>query len=367
MKLVKLSSISILFVISSFAALSGCSDDSAQRERELAAAEHIEEMHRLASGLPEDYEQKQKEKEEAERKARENAKPFTYKKEVYGDKEVFKYQRLQFLWKYPDCEQERPGLWSIRLDGSDPRLVVEPELLFSNGVDGSINPAPLRSPDNRYIVYSVPANGTIEKRLLDLKTRKIKVITTGGFRPHFNWTPDSKHIIFYTDPGLMDYNVETGELKVRKHIPSAGLFLVKDGSEFFAITSDGFAFYDYEGNLLRTGKIEDPQNSRSQYHYAISSDGKYYMYRRGSKYIVVDTSKPDEIIYMDKHRRSESIYFDKDNKYLFSKRHGIERVDLKTKEHISIFHPLNPDKDNLDYPHLGCGYSDLSLYNLNGE
>jgi len=68
----------------------------------------------------------------------------------------------------------------------------------------TINDPPARSPDNRYIVADM-GDYTI---LYDMRDRSSRIIAKGWGKPHFAWTPDSKHIYFPLSGTLIRYDLE---------------------------------------------------------------------------------------------------------------------------------------------------------------
>ena len=62
---------------------------------------------------------------------------YEYQTEVWDDPDVLSTPRVQFTWAKPGLSNYKDvGIWSMRLDGSDIREVVSPELLYSTGGGG---------------------------------------------------------------------------------------------------------------------------------------------------------------------------------------------------------------------------------------
>ena len=243
------------------------------------------------------------------------------KEEIFGDEDIFNAPRIQFVYTAKDGTEE---IWSCKLDGSDVRVSVDSEFLLLKGATGFANRQIMRSPDNRYIVASMYANDTIEKHLFDLKTKTKTVIMEGGMVPHFAWTPDSKHVLFYSDPGLMDYNVETGELKTRKWIQSYGFYIIESG-EFVAVLENGLQYYAPDGETKtkfvelidenmknKFEKLEIRKTVGDDGHY-MTADGKYFMYYLVTGFTeTMDTIKELYVIDMaDPSKTLHSITNDK--------------------------------------------------------
>jgi WD40 repeat protein len=280
-------------------------------------------------------------------RAKETPTPRVYPEEIYGDPKIFDSPRIQFTWR--SYKEDERRIWSIKLDGSDLRRVLPNELLFKNG--HSISAKPVRSPDNRYLVVSMFSDGPILKELFDLKTKTVKTIATGGFQPNFQWTPDSKKIIFVLDGYMMEYNLDTGKLKYRKAIFSHGFYLTKDGKRFYAVKSKGFDIYNFNGGLIKSVEFTD---GIVHMHHSVSADGKYMLYYRLHKSYIVKTEDPREPIFVDEDRWhfTDSV-FSPDNKYFYYGPGTIKKVNIATKAKETIF-----EADS------GYSVSDLTMINV---
>jgi len=221
--------------------------------------------------------------------------------EVYGDPDTFSTPRLQFVVILK--ESGLPEIWSSRLDGTDVRRVVSAELI-STPMPGSINHPPVRSPDNRYIVYSLSTGKGIKKYLVDLKKKKVEQIAEGGAIPSFQWTPDSKNIIFglmggdYAD--WVQYNLDTKQLKKRKYIKTTGgLYLIPHNMHFIAMTHNGFAEYDFDGELIREVKLAE--RIQGYPFYNVSRNGDFIFYGDKKGYYFISTKAPENVLAVIKY------------------------------------------------------------------
>ena len=247
--------------------------------------------------------------------------------EIYGDPEIFSTPRFQFSWRAPGLKSYE--LWSMRLDGSDLRRVVKADLLYSKEARNFIHD-PVRSPDNRYIVISMGTSRLPEKHLIDLKTKTKTIIMSGGLIPHFTWRPDSKSVVFLSDPGMLEYFVETGELKQSKSFKSFGQYILKDG-RFAVVREDGVYYYTPDRRFIKSIKIWDPSMiDEAQYdmgfYHRISWDGRFMVYRLKhiTKFIRLDD--PLNPIWTTKKRYAAGG-FDPEDLYFY---HSVFRIDLKT-------------------------------------
>ncbi|MBH0014389.1 MULTISPECIES: PD40 domain-containing protein [unclassified Pseudoalteromonas] len=197
--------------------------------------------------------------------------PLEIREEVYGDADTFSTPRLMFWNKYKYSEVYT--LWSSRLDGSDRRRII-PEEIFTQMEPAGLHP-PARSPDNRYIAISGYINDRATRQLYDTKEKKLITMSGGGGYPWFNWTSDSKNVIFYSDGKNFNYHVPTGELTPRPQIHHSGAaFLLPGDKEFLAIKHDGFWIHKFNGEIVRKVNFGFPRKWEMKNH-RISPDGKY--------------------------------------------------------------------------------------------
>src|SRR3990172_4132833 len=193
-----------------------------------------------------------------------------YPDEIYGDREIFKEPRIQFVWS--PSEDDRRTIWSMKLDGSDVRQAVGRALLFSGDAKVLANyVVPVRSPDGRYIACAgKDGNGDEFRFLVDLKEKKVRTMMKAGSAADYNWTPDSRRVIFYGDLSLHQYEVPTGKLSEFPMIPSEGLHLVDQGRRFVAVEDKTITYYDASGKRLK----RVPLPFTADRHHAVSPDGR---------------------------------------------------------------------------------------------
>ncbi|MDA8140073.1 MAG: hypothetical protein M0036_15600 [Desulfobacteraceae bacterium] len=280
---------------------------------------------------------------------------FEFKEEIYGDPEIFSTPRVQFVWQAPGLPSDE--IWSMRLDGSDLRRAVKAELLWAEQATG-LGHDPVRSPDNRFIVVSMRTARSLEKHLIDLKTQTKTIIMSGGLKPYFAWRPDSKSVVFISDPGLLEYFVETKELRKLKPYEGYGHYILQDG-RFVVVTKKGVSFYTPDQKFIRAidifapGEIGDQEEWVSFYH-RISWDGKFMVYELGDSTRFIRLDEPKNPIWTTK-KRYDSGGFDYSGKYFY---YSIGRLDLKTNEDIAL----------IDWPCIkhDCGGAPLytTIFNL---
>ncbi len=174
------------------------------------------------------------------------------------DKEFWSEPRIMFVKKKPDYKDQRvnPSIFSMRLDGTDIRLVLRWDELAA-GDSGNMYHKPVRSPDNRYIAYSYVTDGQFSKMLYDIKDHKRIKLIDGGAKSNFIWTPDSENLIFYVDDKMKNYHLPTKTMTDRPFVYSSGgsLYLLEDGKTFMAARYSRLDFSNFEGNKIKTIKL----------------------------------------------------------------------------------------------------------------
>ncbi len=193
----------------------------------------------------------------------------------FDDKEFWSEPRIQFVWARKKSEIDRAPdeeIYSMKLDGSDIRLAADAKLIGGPNGAGMTRP-PVRSPNNRYIAMTLGGdeNG-LHKALIDLKTKERIIMVKGGAIPEFNWTPDSKNVIFYVDDYMKNYNTETRALTDRPIIYSHGIYLLNDGNTFMAIDENGYRLHKFDGSLIK--KIKIYSERVTEWHH-LSPDNNY--------------------------------------------------------------------------------------------
>lgn len=229
--------------------------------------------------------------------------PKNIRKETYGDPEIFETPRIQFVAKLSGdklfTQDDRPSLWSMKLDGSDRRLVADPELL--NMDKGGISHKPVRSPNNRYV--ALPLRDKEYEYfigILDLKESKKWIISEGGGPPNFNWTQDSNNLIYYANRKHYNYHLPTNTLSERPVIYASALFLLPGDKQFLGFESNGYAIYTFDGKLVKRIDFDFPPDGGPQ-NPIVSPSGDYlYFNARNTSYLVdVKSGKIQEKFNID--------------------------------------------------------------------
>lgn len=224
------------------------------------------------------------------------------KKEQWNDPEVMSTPRIQFTWTEPHLDADdisNLSLWSIKPDGTDLRLVATPEELMPAHLEQSRYRGEVpfvRSPDNRYVAYAMAHGARYERRLLDLKTKKVTVMAEGGGPPDFAWFKGGRYLAFAGPGTLNEFDMETRKLRTKvgynrfrkNYIRRA--FAYGNGNQMVNIHDGVATFYDYEtGDVLK----EIPNT-----HGVLTLDGKHWI-KEGKGFDTYATSvlEPDKVAY----------------------------------------------------------------------
>ena len=222
--------------------------------------------------------------------------PDNIKKEQWDDPEILKTPRVQFTWTEPHLNPRdisHTALWSMKLDGTDLRLVASPEELMPEHLEQSRfrgEVSFVRSPDNRYVAYAMAHGAKAERRLLDLKTKQVIVMAKGYGPPQFMWFKGGRYLTFSGPGTLNQFDMvthETKEIGLRRfgknYIHRA---LAYDNGNQMVDAQDGVAtFYDFDtGKVLR----EIPND-----YGILTLDGKHWIkYVKGHQIYATPLEEP---------------------------------------------------------------------------
>lgn len=117
--------------------------------------------------------------------------------EALNDASSYDMPRFQFQSRFGS--REKYEIWSMKIDGSDIRLVLSAEELYRDGFS-HLSQHMSRSPDGRYVaLVQKPDEGNNARVLYDLKTRERTVmVKNSAVVPSIRWTEDSKQVLFYS-------------------------------------------------------------------------------------------------------------------------------------------------------------------------
>jgi hypothetical protein len=123
-------------------------------------------------------------------------------------------------------------------------------------------------------------------------------------RPYFNWTPDSRQVIFYGNNDLLQYDVVKGELTKLPLIYSAGLRLIDGGKRFVTLNDYKIEYYDRTGKLLK--KVSHPYEAGQ--NHTISLDGRTFLLTVGADSVFFRSDHPDKVLWRDNKFRPHAVF-----------------------------------------------------------
>jgi len=285
---------------------------------------------------------------------------YEYQTEVWNDPDVLSTPRVQFTWAKPGLSDYKDvGIWSMRLDGSDIREVVSPELLFSTG-GGVIqtNWSMPRSPNNRYIAVKLGKQNLI----IDLETKKVIELSRNMDWPSFQWLPDSSSLLYKTPKGgVKQYHLATGKDDfIVPNFRDDGLwghwFLLDGGRVITTEIYNEIFTYDFaSGELLD----KRPGNFDSKSEQRLSADGKYYIKTtsRGGSWTSVD--EPNIVMQKIPHLEGGAFAGMTLGQRVFSSYFGKNREGIKVldgdlvKPSIFIFPNRESTPENISFYNTG--------------
>ena len=285
---------------------------------------------------------------------------YEYQTEVWNDPDVLSTPRVQFTWARPGLSDYKDiGIWSMRLDGSDIREVVSPELLFSTG-GGVIqtNWSMPRSPNNRYIAVKLGKQNLI----IDLETKKVIELSRNMDWPSFQWLPDSSSLLYKTPKGgVKQYHLATGKDDfIVPNFRDDGLwghwFLLDGGRVITTEIYNEIFTYDFaSGELLD----KRPGNFDSKSEQRLSADGKYYIKTtsRGGSWTSVD--EPNIVMQKIPHLEGGAFAGMTLGQRVFSSYFGKNREGIKVldgdlvKPSIFIFPNRESTPENISFYNTG--------------
>ena len=148
------------------------------------------------------------------------------------------------------------ALWRVRSDGSGAEQLT----------DGTVNAGfPAYSGDGKEIAYRVWGKDERGLRILNLETRKIRVLTIGqDNRP--GWSPDGQRIVFTRKREDSNYDIYT---------------IRPDGTDLFRCTdhgsSDGHAVWSADGRILWSGSQHGFRDEAALYEQTFQQYGQIYV------------------------------------------------------------------------------------------
>jgi hypothetical protein len=285
---------------------------------------------------------------------------YEYQTEEWDDPDVLSTPRVQFTWAKPGLSNYKDvGIWSMRLDGSDIREVVSPELLYSTGGGGVITSSSMpRSPNNRYIAVKLGK----QNKIIDLETKNVIALSRSMDWPSFQWLPDSGSLLYNTSKGVKHYHLATGkEGFIEPRFRDDGLwgrwFLLDGGRVITMEIFNEIFTYDFaSGELLdkRPGNFDPKDEQR------LSADGKYYIKANSRSGSWTSVDEPNSVIQKIPHLRERYTFAGMTlgqrvfSSYSGKNREGVEVVDGDlVKPSIFIFPNRERAPRNISFYNTG--------------
>ncbi len=220
----------------------------------------------------------------------ERSRLWNYPDERWDDPESQKEARLQFVWATPD--EKSTSIFSVKLDGTDLRRVVGPELLYS-GEAKTLEETPLRSPDRRYVACAGEnAQARQLRYVVDLKTRLVRTIPTTTSPGDMRWTPDSRRVLFVDDDKLWQYEVDSSTVTPLPAMAWPGRYAVDGGRRFLSVREHSVVMRDQSGKVIKVVDMPYQMNA----DLAVSDDGRYVAIDQ-VPFVVVDLENPGKPVF----------------------------------------------------------------------
>ena len=232
-----------------------------------------------------------------------NEKPQPIVDEPFYDPATYKEWRAQFYWQHPLAEG--PGIWSTNLEGKDLRRAVTYDLLKSKDCIGSVLSPVVRSPDNRYVAFSVD-NGVTRGYLclVDLKQKTVKSIAKSNIGMlDLMWGPDSNSLLFYLDNTFSEYLVDQDKVRpFVRDLRAKSISITRDG-KIYTFGYKQYEVYNFKGERLEEVKLVKKlgKDERFQLAYGrVSWDGKSMVVKINRPMYILDLTNDHSVIFQHK-------------------------------------------------------------------
>lgn len=258
------------------------------------------------------------------------------------DGKFYLQPRIQFVW-HPENE-EVDSIWSIKLDGSDLKRVVDPNKLYFNANQRYLKYTPSRSPNRRYIAYTLQADFYTDRILLDLDAgTKIKLGSELS-SAIYAWSPDNRYL-FYRSGEFYRYDLITKEKYQLKDLKKAsGLYAIDDGQTLLTVTRRGVEYFNYEGKFLKKFDLWGKYETSSLLFHFLSKDGKTFIFN-GLNPRRIYTVEKKPIITKEYTLPLGASYYPLllpgNNSIVFLYRGNLGKYNIKSEKIITIFKVKN--------------------------
>jgi TolB protein len=117
------------------------------------------------------------------------------------------------------------GLWAIKADGSEERLVIEYEIIFAGG-----NSPPAWSPDGQWIAYNSGLGEKVDVYAVSSQGGKpVKLSNSVGVNDDYSWSSSSSYLLFTNIQGeeSLVYLVQITDPSPTPMYPEPGIFMAR--------------------------------------------------------------------------------------------------------------------------------------------
>ena len=212
-------------------------------------------------------------------------------REDLNNAESYDQPRLQFFWDNgnsrkmnSDAYEKREKIWSMKIDGTDLRLVTDD---FTGTSIGTLR----RSPNNRYLAYAHHAVDGLYKVLFDLKTQGSIVLGSGMRLPILVWAEDSSYLYYSNGSRYIKYTLATKK-KEAVDIDLSPQTVIYDGLRVVVLDRCVNVYRESDNKKLygiSTKQDESAPNQIAIYRdKAISANGKYVWVKNRYNKVFID-------------------------------------------------------------------------------
>ncbi len=269
----------------------------------------------------------------------ENQKPQPIVDEPFYDPATYKEWRAQFYWQHPFSEG--PGIWSTNLEGKDLRRAVSHELLKREDCIGSVLSPVVRSPNNRYVAFSVD-NGKHRGYLclIDLKQRKVKSIAKSGTGMlDLMWGPDSNSLLFYFDNTFSEYLVDQDKIRpFVRDLRAKSISITRDG-KIYTFGFKQYEVYNFKGEQLEVvklaKKITGQDDIRLGSKARVSWDGKTMAVKINRPMYILDLTDDHRIIFQHERGSRAGGWLGPKGKYYYYKTGFLSALDVSASTEVA--------------------------------
>ncbi len=271
--------------------------------------------------------------------------------------------RIQFFWDNgnsremdSDAYEKREKIWSMKIDGTDLRLVTDD---FRGSGRGELR----RSPNNRYLAYAVSNKNGLQKVLFDLKTQTSTILGSSSTLPILVWAEDSSYLYYSNGREYIKYTLATQEkeevdIRLTPHtvIYKGNRIVVSDFGVAVYRESDNKKLY----NILTEKGSSLPAEQKAYEKRAISANGKYAWAKNRYHKVFFDVEKRTWVSVDNKGKDKWKLY-------------RVDNISVNGDEYqqgaarVTLYH-IDKDGNRLSYKRwspIGTGRSatNSSIYN----